>query len=679
MNTILLISIRAGLVLLLWMPLIITPSTLQPFGVGKALYARVVIEVVTGLWLLLLIRHPAYRPPRSRILLLFAGYVIVAFVSAVQGESFTHSLWSDYFRMLGVWDLLHWFILVVVAASVLRSPRDWLQLLNWNLGVGLVLSSLALVRTYTEVDLPYLTHACRVQVTLGNPSYLAAILVVTTLVAVGLLARSLVPTQAEENELSHSLAGGHGKRPPIHWLRAFWVITAVTGLLVVFHTGTRGALVGLVAGAVTMPVALVMWGNRKALRPVALAAGGILVAIVLLFAVEQTVGFPLPSECRGQTASERLTSTTVEQGGVASRLMAAEAGLKGFLERPLLGWGPENFERAWEKLANPSSYKYGQLFFDKAHNKVVEELATKGVLGTLFYLGLWVALVLALVRRRRPPREEILAYAVLGALTWYFVQNLFLFDVPPTMLQWALLVAWVAGERLAPGASGVPPERPGSSPPRRISSPWVMAGFITATVVILGLSTYFLNYRPYAAAHMLGDAHRQHLLADRLVLAQSAFDTFPPLANWARRLVFGELNDEWIHFTPDERRLALQFVLVETDRAIRTEPRDPLLLRLSLSIFQLSNPTAEGAQVLQPIMDRIVRLAPQRVYTIKLLARQALMKGSYREAISIIEDYEAIAPWTVEHFTKLKQSAQDALADAEHNIGKQRSMAQAQT
>ena len=422
----------------------------------------------------------------------------------------------------------------------------------------------------------------------------------------------------------------------------------------------------------TMPIALLIWGNRRALRPVALAAGGLLLAMGVLFAFERTIGVALQPECPGQTASERLASTTPEQSDFGARLTAAKVGLRGFLDRPLLGWGPENYGRVWEKLAGPSSYKYGQLFFDTSHNKPVDELATKGALGALVYLGLGITLLMALVRRRRPPREETLAYAVLGALTGYYVQNLFLFDTPPTMLQWALLVAWVAAERVALGARGVEPrpEHLVSSSHKRISSHWVMAGFMTTTVIILGLSMYFLNYRSYAAAQILGDAHQQPILVDRLILAESGFDTFPPLANFARRLIIGELNEEWARFTPEERRLALLFVLAETDRAIQVDPRDPLLLKVSLSIFQLSSPNAEAAAVLEPMLERLVRLPPQRIYTMKLLVRQQMLYGNHGEALQIIEQYEAIAPWTVEYFANLKESVVDALAAAEPNVGK---------
>ena len=45
---------------------------------------------------------------------------------------------------------------------------------------------------------------------------------------------------------------------------------------------------------------------------------------------------------------------------------------------------------------------------------------------------------------------EVLAYVVLGALSGYFIQNLFLFDTPSTMLQLALLMAWVANQEREP-------------------------------------------------------------------------------------------------------------------------------------------------------------------------------------------------------------------------------------
>ncbi len=81
---------------------------------------------------------------------------------------------------------------------------------------------------------------------------------------------------------------------------------------------------------------------------------------------------------------------------------------------------------------------------------MVGELASNGALGALAYLVLWGAMVWAILRRRRRPKEEVLAYVVLGALSAYFIQNLFIFDTPSTMLQLALLMAWVANQEREP-------------------------------------------------------------------------------------------------------------------------------------------------------------------------------------------------------------------------------------
>jgi len=50
MSTAVALSLRGGLIFLLLMPLVITPQTLSPFLLGKALYARALIEIITALY-----------------------------------------------------------------------------------------------------------------------------------------------------------------------------------------------------------------------------------------------------------------------------------------------------------------------------------------------------------------------------------------------------------------------------------------------------------------------------------------------------------------------------------------------------------------------------------------------------------------------------------------------------
>ena len=51
--------------LLLLTPFIVTPATVYPFVVGKALWSRSLIEVAFALWAVLALIHTDYRPPRS--------------------------------------------------------------------------------------------------------------------------------------------------------------------------------------------------------------------------------------------------------------------------------------------------------------------------------------------------------------------------------------------------------------------------------------------------------------------------------------------------------------------------------------------------------------------------------------------------------------------------------------
>ena len=206
MSKALIFGIYAALALLLWMPLLIIPGIYYPAMVGKALFARTLIEFISVLWLFLALRDARFRPSRSRVTIVFAVYLAVIFLSAVTGVDPTHSIWSDFQRMTGVWDMLHWFMLVVVLTSVLRTEHAWSRLFNWNLVVVFVVSVLALAEAYAHLPIPYLEHAIRVDSTVGNPSYLAAILMVTIWIAIGHLAQSYAPVNDDSGKVEKESA-----------------------------------------------------------------------------------------------------------------------------------------------------------------------------------------------------------------------------------------------------------------------------------------------------------------------------------------------------------------------------------------------------------------------------------------------------------------------------------------
>jgi O-antigen ligase len=582
--------------------------------------------------------------------------------------------------MMGVWDLIHWFFLILVTVSVVRRPQEWRALFNGILVMTLLLELAGLAQAFGWRIAPQ----GRVDATLGNPTYLGAILVVGILLAIGLITQSFLSRDKEKKEPPGPAAAPFRKKMGRlsallrHeslglWVwRSFWALVAVLGMWVLFETGTRGALVALVSSLVTMPLAWGIWGSRRLLLPVALVAAGLLVVTVTLIALDLTVGLPIVPGVREPTVFARLPNPvdyTEVKTALSPRLASSEAGGRAFLQRPLLGWGPENFEAAFDRGAEPSTFRHGDLFWDQAHNKIVEELTTKGVLGAFFYLAIWATVVWSLIRRRRPAGEEALAWWVLAALTGYFVQNLFLFDTHAMLLPWVLLVAYAAGQEqmlCEARRRGLSQPKSGSNvasrPFPRLSIPSLSK--VVASVVallLLGFSLYFLNYRPYAAARSFRDALHPGPVAQQLAQAQTSFSLFPPMATQLRQFTLEVLASRWPNLSAEERQQALAVVSQEAYRALQAEPRNFRVLRTIIWLRQGSVTSPEEAAMIDPLLQALQQVAPQRPETHWLLARQAVLKGNYREALEIAEAYEAHAPGTAHYFKEVRRLAEEQL------------------
>ena len=251
----LLIVVFASAGLAFLTPLIVTFSTIFPYIVGKAVYSHVLIEIAFGAWLLLAWKNPDYRLPRSRVIQVFALYVFVALLAGLFGVSLIRSLWSTYERMMGVVDLAHWLALAVVLTSTLRTARNWRILLNVNLGVSLFMALLGFAQLYGARIPPFdfFEQTTRLDVTLGNPTYVGAYMLVNVLIAIGFLAHSLMQRREEPPP---TRTRGRRRRAAARrrqddeidlatWaLRLFWLATASLNLWVMIYSGTRGVVVG---------------------------------------------------------------------------------------------------------------------------------------------------------------------------------------------------------------------------------------------------------------------------------------------------------------------------------------------------------------------------------------------------------------------------------------------------
>lgn len=558
-------GVWAGLALLLLTPFVVTPETVFPFVVGKALYARTIIEIVFALWALLALLRPAYRPPRSWLLLLLAAALGAALLSAFLGVDTQRSLWSSYERMQGVVDSAHWLAFAVILASVLRTMRHWRILLNLNLAAGLAMALLAIAQGFNLLDAPWLGwrdwHQIRVTATFGNEAFLSTYVILNVLIALGFLVHSF--TRSAEPP-----AAAARRRLAVWSGRLFWAAAAAFGLWAFSLTGVRGGLLGLLAG---LGFLLLMGAFFGQARPARLAVtltsflagvGVTLVAILLLrpgvFASDAQFSNPfldsLVNSIRGRTVNMR-------------RIVWA-AGLKGVAERPLAGWGPENYEVVFGRHVT------GEMFdlpvHDHAHNKLLELAATQGLPSVLLHLGIWLFAFCALVRIAGAlgARERIPILFVGAALMAHFAQSQTSVDSTVGTLQCMLLLALVArlGVETAAAGGGLGRLRGWiSNGARRLGlseRPWpkpaLAAAALAASTIGVGL-----NHSIHAGAHAFWKGSTAESAGQAVGWLQRAVEEFEPLANDPRRALFNNASSLWpvLHTEGDGaalRALALQ-------------------------------------------------------------------------------------------------------------------------
>lgn len=398
--------VLGALFLLTLLPLVVIPETFFPFIFGKALLFRVFVEVAVVAFVLLVLSSHKYTLRITSLTIVFGSFVLVMFVANLLGVDPVRSFLSNFERMDGWITLLHLFLLFVVAEHVLM--KHWKTFLQVSLGVSVLVGLYGLL----QIGGVFVINqgGVRVDSTLGNATYLSVYALIHFFIALWLVSSTRQ--------------------------RVLWAVYGLIGLLnvlMVYLTATRGAFVGLVVGV------FVGWlwyayvhKHQRALMGLFFAVLVAIGSFSLLSAYKDA-----PAIAESPTLS-RIANIDIEAGEVRFTLWGMA--LEGIKERPLLGWGQENFTPIFAKYYEPSLFTQ-EPWFDRAHNVVVDWFVSGGIIGGVLYLLLFVVAVYQVVRMR-----SVESAVVLALIVAYFVQNLFVFDNTISYLFFALLLAWVSSK-----------------------------------------------------------------------------------------------------------------------------------------------------------------------------------------------------------------------------------------
>lgn len=211
------------------------------------------------------------------------------------------------------------------------------------------------------------------------------------------------------------------------------------------------------------------------------------------------------------------------QESSAARIIVWEAGVQAFKDRPILGWGPENFQFAFNQNFDNRLYlneNIGEIWFDRAHNIFIDTLVSVGVAGAATYALLIIISVAVLVRATRSGLISLLeAHVLVALIVAHILQLQTAFDTVGTYG----LLAFVLGYLLwLERGVDVSVTRP-------VLYRRLVAGGIVLLVVVASVPFLFGEYRQQKALYKIFvtvDSMQQEVYIHQALAQESDFETF---------------------------------------------------------------------------------------------------------------------------------------------------------
>jgi len=483
LEKILLKGIKLGVFFALFTPLILAPllfATEYP----KAVFFRVLVEFVFILYLILLYKEgPKYLPKIKGRLIFISIVIFIAtliastFVSVTPHESF----WGGLTRSQGLIFYLHLFAYFWVLVSVFKARGDWIFFLKWTVFISGIASFAGVlqalgVASFYGTELPQ-----RISGTLANPDFFGSYIVLSIFLGVFLLTLRQIKKSVN--------------------LSIILSLITVLNFIALILSGHRGAWVGLGAGFAFFAIVWFFLYSGKTPRLRRAVFWGIVVSVILATLI--ILNWDKISSIEGFYLIERIVSVFDIDGVLSNRLPAWEVAVRGWKERPILGWGLESFSFVFDKYLKAGYFEYIRegFYFDRVHNAVLEFATNAGTLGVLGYLFTFFS-PFYVIRKYRKVWGFIPSLALASFFFAYFFLNLSIFDTVSSYALVFLVLAFINNNFKKEEEEGHKKEPSGSF----FKS--VYGAAVALLVLIFILCFYALNLIPLGINIKLAQAKR---------------------------------------------------------------------------------------------------------------------------------------------------------------------------
>ncbi len=419
------------------------PFGLQSFDLPKVGWSRAGEWLTVAVLALALARYGTSIVPRTKLHVAVLAFLVVNGLATVLAENRYVALFGEYGRFLGLSFVADMAVLYLAIATAFRRAADWLVLLGAVGGASLVAIAYGFIQRAGFDPIVWADASQqRPFATFGNPDMFAHFLSACFGAAVG------VALFAE------------GRRALV--VRALAAVLALLTMAIVSVVATRGSAIGLGAVLIAVPIVYLRVRNFGRRAVVATLVGTLVgIAGLVGFVAASPLGARIRAAAQGVQLEDRLT--------------IYRSGLEAFLDRPLLGFGPDNFGVAYVRHREPQSTDIlsGVTLVTSAHSWLLQAATTTGVLGLASLLGLIVSF--AWSAWRGLARAPAIAAPAFLACVGYFGNGL----VSPNsvMVDW---IPWLAFGAIASLHSRDPSEIHAARNVRLLAVPVMAVGIVGA-------------------------------------------------------------------------------------------------------------------------------------------------------------------------------------------------------
>lgn len=548
-----------------------------PFVTGRNFLFRVLVEIAFTCWIGLAALRKSYRPtPGNPLLWAVGAFLLTVGLADAIGLNPYRGFWGNHERMEGYLSLLHFGAFFLVLASAF-DEKDWRIIWNLFLVAGVTVAFHTLLAWFGLI--PHISGSMsRPGSLLGNPNPLAVYLLLTG--GIGLL-----------------LCFGAGSQR----LRYLYGVAALLQFVTILFPASRAVVLGLLCGVLLFLLLYAVFGEhqpdrQRAIRRWAAVSAVVLISIPIVYlgALKRDIVSSLQENHVVQTNPllSRLGLSADADPSLLARLRVWAILWKGFRERPVSGWGQESVALLVGRSDDQELFNLADLWYDRAHNVLLEWLTAAGVLGLLSYLSLFGCAFFLLWRSySQKTLRALKAITLCALLVSYLVQNLFQFDTLMSYVIFFAILAFLAGMK---SQTGLDPEKTHrTSPVHDRPAPGRSYAVLLGASLILGYGSFVTNVRPYLQAMALGETVKLFKIGNLdLVIAHFdhalSYQTFGDSEVRNRIFLLAERLYCADRVPPAVKGRILQYAIQEFEREREVNPVDvrPQLVLATLREYQ---------------------------------------------------------------------------------------------